>query len=55
MTDAMIKAYGMDKSMVRMPVEQEFIDNIDFTLYHSDDYVDILKNLTPDNIDLYSD
>jgi hypothetical protein len=38
-----------------MHVEQEFIDNVDFTVFHSDDYVDVLKNLTPENKDLYAD
>jgi len=38
-----------------MHVEQEFIENVDFTVFHSDDYVDVLKNLTPENKDLYAD
>ena len=41
--------------MKRMEVEPEFIENVDFTVYHSDDYVDVLKNLTLDNKDLYAD
>eukprot|EP00347_Sterkiella_histriomuscorum_P011199 403373368 len=55
MTDEMIRSYGMDKQMKRMEVEPEFIENVDFTVYHSDDYVDVLKNLTLDNRDLYAD
>jgi histone deacetylase 1/2 len=55
MTDEMIGAYGMHDHMKRMHVEQEFIDNVDFTVFHSDDYVDVLKNLTPENKDLYAD
>ena len=55
MTDEMIKAYGMDKSLIPMEIEQEFIKNVDFTIFHSDDYVDVLKNLTPEKRDLYAD
>jgi histone deacetylase 1/2 len=55
MTDEMIKTYGMDKMMTRMYVEPEFIENVDFSVFHSDDYVDVLKNLTLENKDLYAD
>lgn len=55
MTNEMIQAYGMDKMMKRMHVEPEFIENVDFSVYHSDDYVDVLKNLTLENKDLYAD
>ncbi len=55
MTDEMIKAYGMDEKMKRMHVEQDFIDNVDFTVFHSDDYVDVLKNLVPEDKDKYAD
>lgn len=55
MTDEMIRAYEMDKLMKKMEVEPEFIENVDFTVYHSDDYIDVLKNLTLENRDLYAD
>ena len=55
MTDEMIKAYGMHEKMKRMHVEPEFIENVDFTVFHSDDYVDVLKNLTPEDKDKYAD
>jgi hypothetical protein len=55
MTDEMIKAYDMHHFMKRMHVEPEFIENVDFTVFHSDDYVDVLKNLTSENKDLYAD
>lgn len=55
MTDEMIKSYGMDKMMSRMDVEPEFIENVDFSVFHSDDYIDVLKNLTLENKDLYAD
>ena len=55
MTDELIKRYGLDKSMKFMDIEEEFIENVDFTVFHSDDYIDILKNCTPDNKELYTD
>jgi acetoin utilization deacetylase AcuC-like enzyme len=55
MTDEMIKAYGMNEKLKSMYVEPEFIENVDFTVYHSDDYIDVLKNLTPDDRDKYAD
>lgn len=41
--------------MKRMEVEREYIESVDFSIYHSDDYVDVLKNLTLENRDLYAD
>lgn len=55
MTDEMIKAYGMDTQMKRLHIEQEYIENLDLTVFHSDDYIDVLKNMTPENKDLYQD
>jgi acetoin utilization deacetylase AcuC-like enzyme len=55
MTDELIRAYGLDKRMTRMEIEEEFIENVDFTIFHADDYIDVLKNCTPENKELYSD
>ena len=55
MTNEMIKAYGMDKMMKPMEIDQSFIETVDFTLFHSDDYIDILKTLNPENRELYAD
>jgi histone deacetylase 1/2 len=55
MTNELICAYGLDKQMKRMEIEQEYIENVDFTLFHSDDYIDVLKNITLENKDLYAD
>ena len=41
--------------MKPMDIEQEFIKNIDLTTFHSDDYIDVLKNLTPENKEQFSD
>lgn len=55
MTDSIIKAYGMDKMMKSIEVDKEFVESLDLTVFHSDDYIDILKTLTPENKDLYAD
>lgn len=55
MTDELIRAYGLDKQMKTMDIEPEFIENVDFTLFHSDDYVDVLKTVTPENKDIFTD
>ena len=55
MADELIKTYKLDELMKPMEIEQEFIENIDFTEFHSDDYVDVLKNLTPENKEQYAD
>ena len=55
MADELIRAYGMDQDMKPLHIEPEFIESVDFTIFHSDDYIDVLKNLTPENKDLYAD
>jgi acetoin utilization deacetylase AcuC-like enzyme len=55
MTDQLIRTYELDKHMKTMEIEPEFIESVDFSLFHSDDYVDVLKNLTPENREIYAD
>ena len=55
MTDELIRCYGLDKSMKKIDIEQDFIDNVDLTVFHSDDYVDVLKYCNNDNKENYSD
>jgi hypothetical protein len=38
-----------------MSIEPEFIEAVDFTVFHSDDYIDVLKNCTPENKEFYAD
>ena len=39
------------------PIEcdPDYIDNVDLTVFHADDYVDILKTVRPSNKDLFTD
>ena len=43
MTDTLIKEYEMDKQMDNLKIDEKYISQVDFTLFHSDDYVDCLK------------
>ena len=53
MTDTLIKEYNMDKAMENLKIDEEYVAGVDFTLFHSDDYVDCLKQITPDQKELY--
>jgi len=55
MTDQLVKSYGMDKLVESMAVDEEYYDSIDLTKFHSDDYIDFLKNVTPENKEMFSD
>lgn len=55
MTDHLIRAYELEKYMKAMDIEPEYIESVDFSLFHSDDYVDLLKTITPETKDLYAD
>ena len=48
MTDTLVKCYGMDKHMMNLKVDEDYVAGVDFTLFHSDDYVDCIKNVTMD-------
>lgn len=48
MTDALIKTYGMDTMLNNIKINQEFVSNVDLTMFHADDYVDCLKNISVD-------
>ena len=55
MTDTMIRAYGLDDLMTSMHIEKDYIEKVDFTVYHSDDYIDLLKTVNTENQELYLD
>lgn len=55
MADSMIKSYGMDEHLTDMKVTKEFVDEFDMTKFHADDYIDFLREITPENIAKYSD
>lgn len=55
MTDTLVKCYGMDKKMQNMKVDEDFIEQVDLTKFHADDYIDCLRNITVDKKDEYID
>lgn len=60
MTDELIKAYGIDKHMNRFDrdfVEAHMLEVNDkiFTNFHSDEYIDLIKVVHPNNKHLHED
>lgn len=55
MTDTLVKSYDMDKKMEKIAVEEEFINNVDLTKFHSDDYIDCLRNISIADRERYLD
>jgi acetoin utilization deacetylase AcuC-like enzyme len=55
MTDTLVKSYGMDQKMTQIEVREEYVQDVDLTLFHSDDYVDCLRNLSIAKKDHYVD
>ena len=55
MADSLIRSYGLDKHMDPMNLTPEYLEDFDLTKFHSDDYVDFLRNVTPDTIARHSD
>jgi acetoin utilization deacetylase AcuC-like enzyme len=46
MTDTLVKCYEMDKMMDSILVNEDFVADVDLTQFHSDDYVDCLRNMS---------
>ena len=55
MTDTLIKGYRMDEKMKTLAVDEDFVQATDLTVFHSDDYIDCLKNISVDQQDKYAD
>ena len=55
MTDTLVKSYDMDKKMEKISVEEEFISKVDLTKFHSDDYIDCLRNISIADRERYLD
>ena len=53
MTDTLIREYDMLSKMDQIDVDETFVNNVDLTNFHSDDYVDALKNITEDKQEIY--
>ena len=55
MADSMIKSYGMHELMDQMVMTDDYLNDFDMTKFHADDYIDFLKEITPENVAKYSD
>jgi histone deacetylase 1/2 len=55
MADSMIKSYGMYDMMDDMTLPDEYLEELDMTKFHADDYIDFLREITPENVAKYSD
>jgi len=48
MAHELISAYGLLDYMVDIDLPEGYTDDIDMTTFHSDDYIELLKNITPE-------
>ena len=55
MTDTLIREYGMLPKMEGIGIDQNFIEQVDLSNFHSDDYVDCLKTITIEQKERYQD
>ena len=55
MADTLIREYGLLDRMKTIDVDQDFVRQTDLTTFHSDDYVDCLKHISPDNKERFAD
>ena len=55
MTDTLVKCYGLDKQMNNLKVDEEYVEGVDFTKFHSDDYIDCIKNVSVEHKEKYND
>jgi histone deacetylase 1/2 len=51
-TDELIKGYGMNQKMQNINSEDhiDILNNIDFTKFHTDEYIDFLTRVNPENM-----
>jgi len=51
-THELIKGYGLNEKLIEMnpDIHTELINSIDFTKFHSDEYIDFLSRVSPDNM-----
>ena len=49
LTHVLIKSYELLDYMVDIDLPDGYFDQIDMTTFHSDDYIELLKNISPEN------
>jgi len=55
MTDTMLKAYNLMDKLTVLDAEKAHNIEVDLTQFHTDDYVEFLKNVAPDNYTMFGD
>ena len=55
MTHELIKSYKLDDYMLDIDLPEGYMDEIDMSTFHSDDYIELLKNISPENQADYKD
>ena len=55
MTHELIKSYSLDDHMLDINLPDGYFDEIDMSTFHSDDYIELLKNISPDTQSEYKD
>jgi len=55
MTDTLIREYDLLSKMTPIGLDTDYINQVDLTIFHSDDYVDCLKNITVEHKERYAD
>jgi len=48
MAHELIQSYGLLDYMVDIDLPEGYTDDIDMTTFHSDDYIELLRNITPE-------
>ena len=49
MTHELIRAYDLLDWMVDIDLPDGYLDEIDMTTFHADDYIELLRNISPEN------
>ena len=55
MAHELIKAYDLDTYMLDIDIPENYLDEIDMTIFHADDYIELLRHINPDNKQEYMD
>jgi histone deacetylase 1/2 len=55
MAHELIKSYNLIDHMVDIDLPDGYFDEIDMSTFHSDDYIELLRNITPETQAEYAD
>jgi len=55
MTHELIKSYDLLDQMVDIDLPEGYFEEIDMSTFHSDDYIELLRNISPETQAEYKD